>query len=522
MRHPLTLIVIVSAAVVLRAQGCGGQGNATLQTQAAFLGGSIAPVLAAAPGAPFIWYADFAPGQVTLPGVGTSCLAMSPALWPLVDGLGGGAPPMPASGTFSVSLGIPTAASLLGLTIYTQFGALDSSAPNGVAISNPVSVQLTIPDYALPTANNMSGFGTSLHRAVPLQDGRYTLICGGGSGNLTAPTPSNLVEMYDHYTRTFSPVSIMAGGPRTLHTGTRLQDGRVLVTGGIGSTTGNVDTGEVYDPATDTWTPVLNVMQNVRAAHTATLLNDGRVLITGGNGVFSTGPNGGFGPIFSSAYDTVDFYDPVTNTFIPAPNMLEKRIGHSAVLLPGGQVLLAGGVAGSFQPPIVGFPPLPVYATAGEIYDPSVNAFSPTGLTPVGRIVGVMNVLPSGSVLYAGGANGPLLCTTAAADFWDVTTNTWSPLPTSLPTDVALAASATLANGSIVITGGGQGCVAMFNSTTDVTVFNPNTFQFFPKAPLPAPKGSHTISPLPDGSFLLVGGLDASGFAVSTGYIWNQ
>ncbi|NRA97859.1 MAG: hypothetical protein HRU14_16810, partial [Planctomycetes bacterium] len=190
MHHALTFVAVVFIATVLPAQGCGGQGSATLQVPVAFLGGSITPALSASPGSPFIWYADFAPGQVTLPGIGTSCLAMSPSLWAVVDGLAGGAPPMPASGAFSLPISLPSTPSLFGAIIYTQFGALDATAPNGVAISNPVSVQLTIPNHALPTVGNLGGFGTSLHRAVPLSNGRYTLICGGGSGNLTAPTPS--------------------------------------------------------------------------------------------------------------------------------------------------------------------------------------------------------------------------------------------------------------------------------------------------------------------------------------------
>jgi len=514
MRAPSAVLLVCVIATLSPAQFCGGQGNATLTIPVAFLGGSVTPALSAAPGSPFIWYADFAPGQVFLPGIGNSCLAMSPALWAIADGLGGGAPPMSGSGTFSTTIPLPATPSLLGLTLYSQFGALDIAAPNGVAISNPVSVQLTIPDFALPTAGTMSGFGTSLHRAVPLQDPRLTLIVGGGSGNLTAPTPANFVQLYDHYTRTFNAAAAMSG-PRTLHTATLLQDGRVLVTGGLGSTLGNLDTGEGFDPATNSWTPVGNVMQSVRAAHTATLLNDGRVLIAGGNGIFATGPLGGFGPIFSSVHDTVDIYDPVTNTFSPGPTLLEKRAGHSAVKLPGGQVLLAGGISDAF------LGTLPVYASAGEIFDPSTNSFSPTGVTPSDRFAGMMEVLPNGSVLYCGGGTGPVLCATSTAEYWDSSNNTWSPLPTGLPNDAALGATARLATGEIVISGGGSGCVAMYSPLTNITVFNPNTFQFIPKTPMPTAAASHTISPLPDGSFLIAGGLDASGFAVPTAHIWN-
>ena len=72
--------------------------------------------------------------------------------------------------------------------------------------------------------------------------------------------------------------------PRWQHTATRLQDGKVLVVGGVanGDDPLNVlDTSELYDPATGTWS-VTGHLNRPRVGHTATLLLDGRVLVAGG------------------------------------------------------------------------------------------------------------------------------------------------------------------------------------------------------------------------------------------------
>jgi len=511
----LALVLILSP--VGYSQGCQGQqGNATLYFPHGNLGNSWLPALGASPGAIFSWYVDTAPGDITFPGTGTVCLGLTPNLFTLWDGLAG-APPIPGSGMFALPITLPADPLLHGVTMYSQFIAIDPNAPNGLAISNPQSLQFGLSDFSLPTNSTLSGFGTTLHRAIPLQDPRYTMIVGGGTGNLVAPTPFATCEMYDHYTRTFLPATAMAQ-PRVIHTATRLQDGRILVTGGIGSTVGNQDTAEVYDPATGTWTPTLNNMQTIRAAHTATLLQDGRVLVAGGNTMFATGPGGSYTPIYQSALDSTDIYDPATNSFTNGPPMLEKRLAHSAVRLNDGRVLFAGGISNA-NPLLNVFPS---YAIAGEIYDPSSGTFTPTGVTPNDRMGGVMELLPSGNVLYATGGNGGVLISTNNADLWEQSTNTWTLLPSNLPTDVALAASAQLANGEIAIFGGGTGSVAANIPSTQVVTFSESTFAFTARSPMPVGRASHTVSPLPDGSFLIVGGLETNtGFATNTAHIWN-
>jgi len=71
---------------------------------------------------------------------------------------------------------------------------------------------------------------------------------------------------------------------RTLHTLTTLLNGRALATGGGSSDSGpRLRSAELYDPDSRSWT-LTPEMNEGRLNHTATLLYGGRVLIAGGTG----------------------------------------------------------------------------------------------------------------------------------------------------------------------------------------------------------------------------------------------
>jgi hypothetical protein len=99
------------------------------------------------------------------------------------------------------------------------------------------------------------------------------------------------------------------------------------------------------NPKTEKFTLLEPKMQHERAEAAAVLMGDGTVLIFGGY-------EGEYGYT-----DTIERYDPVSNTFTPVGEMLEKRAGHSATLLLNGKILICGG-RGSFDT---------------EIYDPKNN-----------------------------------------------------------------------------------------------------------------------------------------------------
>lgn len=60
----------------------------------------------------------------------------------------------------------------------------------------------------------------------------------------------------------------------------RLQNGKVLVMGGLNGIGNDLASAELYDPATGTWS-LTGSMHTARYSHTATLLNNGEVLVAG-------------------------------------------------------------------------------------------------------------------------------------------------------------------------------------------------------------------------------------------------
>lgn len=163
--------------------------------------------------------------------------------------------------------------------------------------------------------------------AVLLQDGRV-LVMGGDQGNKgkNAVILAS-VEIFNPSNGYFTEMKPMADA-RSHFAATVLQDGRVLVIGGLSTTTTGktrlLNTAEIYNPASGRWSST-GSMTYGRSDFTATLLADGRVLVAGG------GDN------------TTEIYYPSTATFIPGPPMVMARALQTATLLNDTRVLFAGG-----------------------------------------------------------------------------------------------------------------------------------------------------------------------------------
>jgi sugar (pentulose or hexulose) kinase len=81
-------------------------------------------------------------------------------------------------------------------------------------------------------------------------------------------------------------------------------------------------------------------MSVARQAATATLLDDGTVLVVGG----SDGTN---------TLASAEIYDPCTGTWSSAGTLTYARFASVAVLLPGGDVLVAGRLFAGWRIPIL-------------------------------------------------------------------------------------------------------------------------------------------------------------------------
>jgi hypothetical protein len=281
------------------------------------------------------------------------------------------------------------------------------------------------------------------------------LIAGGdsipGDGVNTTLTS---VELYDPATNTFAPPGSTpsmneahANGGNGDLVSVLLANGKVLIAGGVDSSDVGLDTVELYDPTTNTFAPAasLPTMNGHRDGPVGASLPNGEALIAGGFERFL-----GTHSIIS---DTIDLYDPVTNSFAPAastPTMNSPRTNAAAALLPDGTVLIAGGTA-----PAPDLSPGGVALASVDLYDSATNSFAPPGATPAmnePRCCGpTATLLQNGKVLITQGGGDN------SVDLYDPATNTFAPAAV-LPkmNQTRMSATATLLpNGKVLIAGGG-------------------------------------------------------------------
>ncbi|MGH7993466.1 MAG: Kelch repeat-containing protein, partial [Limisphaerales bacterium] len=267
-------------------------------------------------------------------------------------------------------------------------------------------------------------------------------------------------------------------GPHYWHSATLLPSGQVLIAGGYDDT-GSTTNAELYNPATKSWT-MTGGMNDGRAVFTTILLTNGQVLAAGG---FFYEPSNQFGSLASA-----ELYDPATGAWTRTGSMANARSGHTATLLPNGQVLVAGGNGDDGT------------LTNCELYDPSTGTWSATGGMNAPRAFHIAALLPNGLALAAGGdTNNP-----STSELYDPATRTWTITTNPMITNCFLSTATLLPNGQVLVAGGfGPDGPAI----SSAELFDPATQTWTATAtPLHTARAEHTATLLPDGMVLVAGG----------------
>jgi N-acetylneuraminic acid mutarotase len=287
----------------------------------------------------------------------------------------------PGSGSWTATGSMGGGRILHTATVLPDGKVLVAGGADGVtetSVNALASAELYDPSTGSWTATGNMRQARARHTATLLPNGKVLVVGGSGSGPGTDSLAS--AELYDPMSGTWTATGNLIEA-RTYHTATLLPDGRVLVAGGSGSSGPQLASAELYDPASGTWTATGN-MNGEHHGHTATLLPDGKVLVVGG-----TSSRG--------ATDSAELYDVGSGTWTVTGSLIDARSDQTATLLPDGRVLVAGGSSST----------APQLASA-ELYDPSSRSWAATvnmvnmSAAHTGHTA---TLLPDGNVLVVGG-----------------------------------------------------------------------------------------------------------------------
>lgn len=449
--------------------------------------------------APYFLLMSLTEQQTPIPGWGIT-LDVGLELAGLCGSIPGFAGTLPASGKVAPSLTIPNLPELEGQIFSLQLiGDIPPKVSNLVRLT-PQRVGTFLPALNSPSVPVLGGgFANVANNEI--------VFCGGSGP---------VAQRYESRTEKWSLAGVTFGVGLFSQT-TGLNDGRVLLTGGIDTTTGQpTNAAAVYDPITQQTTTL--TMSIARAGHGASLMGNGKVLVSGGFQVLSlTDPLA----LFAGIRASTEIFDPVTNTFTPGPNMLEARALHASTSLTNGQVLVTGGLT---LIPIVNIPT--VSATAYR-FNPATNSFGLPAVMGGARFLHSAVGLSDGKVLIAGGITLDLTVFLQTLNIADIIVGTRSDCQLYTPSIAGFgtfanvagmqegragAAIAALPGGKALIAGGFRLVIDIPTSTFQATatatadLFSQGPNAIVPTGSMAAPRLLPITANLADGTVMVLGG----------------
>ncbi len=337
-----------------------------------------------------------------------------------------------------------------------------------------------LPGGIWETTSSMAGPRTGAS-AVRLQDGRILITGGDGTSALDTS------EIYNT-DGSFSSAAPMSGA-RSRHASVLLSDGRVLVMGGVDQDDIALTSAEIYDPAADAWFEVSPGMIEPRFNHTATLLDDGRVLVAGGEN------EGGVS-------STLEIFDPRNYSFTGSTaGMSSRRTVHVAARLKDGRVLIAGGSDGNS---VVG---------SADLYDAVDDAVQPAPSLMTPRAGHSATRLLDNRILIVGGSNGQ--ADLATAEIYDADATMVELSNSNLATARRFHLAFLLpANNTVLIVGGVAGSTDLASTET----YAPWSDFFTATGSLLVPRNGAAGAPAARAGLLLVAGGSGQQSAELYGY----
>lgn len=198
-------------------------------------------------------------------------------------------------------------------------------------------------------------------------------------------------------------------------------------------------------------------------------------------------------------------YNPKTNSWVLAPPPgaapSDHRYGHSATLLPNNDRVFIGGRACS------GATCASQVATASlgfQLLFSEDNFAATAGASTQKRAFHTSTLLPGGDILVAGGTNGPSIL--SQAELFTPGTDVFSAVNGGMNYVRDLHTATLLPNGRVLVAGGFTTNAASTGSTKTAEIYYPDTKRFIETSPMISSRSNHSAIMMPDGRVFVAGG----------------
>jgi N-acetylneuraminic acid mutarotase len=260
-------------------------------------------------------------------------------------------------------------------------------------------------------------------------------------------------------------------------------DGKIYAIGGAGPVYQALDTVEVYNPTTDTWTTKAE-MPSARQGLSTSVVK-GKIYAIGGGASSSASYES------LQVFSAVEEYDPVMDSWTTKSEMPTARLCHHANVVDGKIYVIGGSDAST--------PDNRSHVRTVEVYDPATDTWIQKGEMPTTRAAGFGSVV--GDKIYIiGGYGGP-----QRVDEYDPSTGAWTEMSEMPSPRRSLATSAL--DGKIYAIGGYVPNLPGHAGVATVEVYDPATDTWKTAPDMPTGRFAPRTSVV-DGKIYVIGGMD--------------